>query len=56
MAAQRELAMGAHDESAWRADNLAAFEKFVRAQGQALALLRLAQAHDERMLRSMITG
>jgi uncharacterized protein YndB with AHSA1/START domain len=53
MLAQRDLAMGAHDENAWGPDNLEAFAKFVRAQGQALALLRVAQEHDERMLRSM---
>lgn len=53
MLAQRTLPMGAHDESGWGPDNLAAFAKFVRAQGQALALLRVAQEHDERMLRSM---
>lgn len=53
MLAQRELPMGAHDENAWGPDNLEAFAKFVRAQGQVLALLRLAQEHDERMLRSM---
>jgi hypothetical protein len=56
MEAQRALPMGAHDESAWDQDNLQAFAKFVHAQGQALALMRIAQEHDERMLRSMQTG
>lgn len=56
MEAQRELPMGAHDESAWDQDNVKAFAKFVRAQGQALALMRIAQEHDERMLRSMQSG
>ena len=53
MLAQRELPMGKHDESAWGADNVEAFAKLVRAQGRALALLRVAQEQDERMLRSM---
>src|SRR5688500_18361082 len=55
MAAQRELPMGAHDESAWGADHLRAFEKFVGAQGRLLALLRLAAPRDEAMLASMKT-
>jgi|GEM_PF-6460927 len=42
--------MGAHDERAWGPENLEAFAKFVRAQGQALSLLCVAQEHDERML------
>jgi uncharacterized protein YndB with AHSA1/START domain len=53
MAAQRELPMGAHDETAWGDAHLKAFEKFVRAQTQALALLRVAGARDQEMLASM---
>jgi uncharacterized protein YndB with AHSA1/START domain len=53
MAAQRDLPMGAHDESAWGADHLRAFEKFVGAQGRLLALLRVDAVRDEAMLRSM---
>jgi uncharacterized protein YndB with AHSA1/START domain len=53
MQAQRELPMGAHDERAWGPEHLEAFAKFVRAQGQALALLRIAQEHDQTMLTSM---
>jgi uncharacterized protein YndB with AHSA1/START domain len=55
MAAQRDLAMGAHDESAWGDDHLRAFEAFVTAQSQALALLRVAAERDEAMLASMTT-
>jgi hypothetical protein len=53
MAAQRDLPMGAHEEGAWSADHLRAFEKFVSAQGKLLALLRLAAVRDEKMLASM---
>jgi len=53
MTAQRDLAMGAHDETAWGAEHLGAFEKFVGAQGQMLALLWLAAPRDEAMLASM---
>ncbi|HEX6240958.1 MAG TPA: hypothetical protein VFZ61_08690 [Polyangiales bacterium] len=54
--AQRELPMGEHDDGAWGPEQLQAFETFVRAQGQALALLRVAQERDQRMLRSMESG
>jgi uncharacterized protein YndB with AHSA1/START domain len=53
MAAQHELAMGAHDETAWSAAHLKAFEKFVKAQTQVLALLRVAAERDDEMLASM---
>jgi hypothetical protein len=53
MAAQRALPMAAHDESAWGDDHLRAFEKFVTAQSQLLALLQPAAAHDEQMLAGM---
>jgi uncharacterized protein YndB with AHSA1/START domain len=53
MAAQRELPMGAHDESAWTDTHLRAFEKFVQSQSQVLAILRLAAERDEEMLAGM---
>jgi uncharacterized protein YndB with AHSA1/START domain len=53
MAAQRELPMAAHDESAWGDAHLRAFEKFVNGQSQALALMRVAAERDEQMLASM---
>jgi hypothetical protein len=53
MAAQRELRMGAHDETAWGGAHLAAFEKFVKAQTEVLALLQVAAERDESMLASM---
>jgi hypothetical protein len=53
MAAQHALPMAAHDESAWGDDHLRAFEKFVTAQSQLLALLQPAAAHDELMLAGM---
>jgi uncharacterized protein YndB with AHSA1/START domain len=53
MAAQRELPMGAHDETAWSQEHLAAFETFVNAQTHLLALLRVASERDQKMLASM---
>ena len=53
MAAQRELPMGAHDETAWGEAHLRAFETFVKGQSQVLALLRVAAERDEKMLASM---
>ena len=53
MAAQRDLPMGAHDESAWGEKHLQAFEKVVTAERQLLGLLRLAAERDEKMLSSM---
>jgi uncharacterized protein YndB with AHSA1/START domain len=53
MAAQRELPMGPHDQSAWGELHVRAFEKFVTGQSQALALLRVAAGRDEQMLASM---
>jgi uncharacterized protein YndB with AHSA1/START domain len=53
MAAQHELPMGAHDEAAWGDAHLKAFEKFVKAQTQVLALLRVAAERDEGMLGSI---
>ena len=53
MGAQRELPMGAHDETAWGEAHLRAFETFVKGQSQVLALLRVAAERDEKMLASM---
>lgn len=53
MAAQHDLPMGAHDEAAWGAEHLRAFEKFVNAQSQVLTLLRRAAERDEKLLASM---
>ena len=53
MAAQRELPMGAHDQTAWGETHLKAFEKVVKAQTQVLGLLRVAAERDEKMLASM---
>jgi hypothetical protein len=56
MAGQRDLPMGAHDESAWGDAHLRAFEKFVKAQSAVLALLQPAAHQDEQMLASMTSG
>ena len=53
MAAQRDLPMGAHDESAWGDAHHGAFAKFVTSQSHLLALLRVAAERDEQMLASM---
>jgi uncharacterized protein YndB with AHSA1/START domain len=53
MEAQRELPMGAHDESAWGPEHAAAFEKFVTSQSHLLALLRIAAPRDEEALASI---
>lgn len=53
MAAQHDLPMGAHDESAWGPEHQQAFEKYVRGQSEVLALLRVAAERDEKMLASM---
>ena len=53
MAAQRELPMGAHDETAWAEPHLRAFETFVKGQTQVWALLRVAAERDEQMLAAM---
>jgi hypothetical protein len=53
MASQHDLPMGQHDETAWDAAQLEAFERFVSAQSALLALLRVAAARDEDMLRTM---
>jgi uncharacterized protein YndB with AHSA1/START domain len=53
MAAQHDLPMGAHNQTAWGEAHLKAFEKFVTAQTQVLALLRVAAERDAKMLASM---
>jgi hypothetical protein len=53
MAAQRELPMGAHDQTKWGDAHLRAFEKFVNGQSQVLSLLRMAAERDEKMLASI---
>jgi hypothetical protein len=53
MAAQRDLAMGAHDESKWTDAHLRAFTRFVQEQSALAAALREAAARDEQMLDSM---
>ena len=53
MEAQRELPMGAHDESAWGEAHLRAFETFVNGQSRVLALLKIAAERDEKMLAGM---
>lgn len=56
MAAQSDLPMAPHDESAWDEDNVLAFEKLVRAQGRVLALVRIEAEDGEQMLASMREG
>jgi uncharacterized protein YndB with AHSA1/START domain len=53
MEAQRDLPMGAHDESAWGPEHVVAFEKFVNSQSHLLSLLRIASERDEQMLASI---
>ena len=53
MAAQRELPMGAHDQTAWGGAHVRAFETFVKGQLDVLALLRVAADRDRRMLASV---
>jgi hypothetical protein len=56
MASQRDLPMGAHDESKWGDAHMRAFETFVRAQSQLLGHLRVAAERDEAMLSEMSKG
>jgi hypothetical protein len=53
MAAQRDLPMGAHDQSQWTDKHMKAFARFVHEQGALASVLRTAAARDERMLASM---
>jgi hypothetical protein len=53
MVAQRDLPMGAHDETKWGDAHVRAFEKFVNAESRLLALLRVAANQDEAMLAGL---
>lgn len=53
MASYRDLPGAAHDEAAFGKAQLAAFERFVKAQNQLLEILRVAAERDEVMLVSM---
>jgi uncharacterized protein YndB with AHSA1/START domain len=53
MAAERNLHMGAHDESTWTETHLKAFARFVHEQGALASVLRAAATRDEQMLASM---
>lgn len=53
MSAQRNLTMGAHDESKWTDKHMRAFTRFVHEQGALVSVLRVAAARDEQMLTSM---
>jgi hypothetical protein len=53
MQKQRDLPMGAHDESKWSDRHLKSFERFVRAESALAADLRAASERDDKMLRSM---
>jgi uncharacterized protein YndB with AHSA1/START domain len=53
MAAQSDLPMGAHDQSAWGPEHVRAFDTFVRSQSHLLALLRVAAERDEQALATL---
>jgi uncharacterized protein YndB with AHSA1/START domain len=53
MSAQRDLPMGAHDQSQWTDKHMKAFARFVHEQGALASVLRMAAVRDERMLASM---
>ncbi|HTV20698.1 MAG TPA: SRPBCC domain-containing protein [Polyangiaceae bacterium] len=53
MASHRDLPPCPHDESAFGAAQLQAFQRFVKAQSELLELLRPAAERDEAMLASM---
>lgn len=53
MAVQRELPMGAHDETKWTDRHMKAFSRFVHEQGALASVLRVAAEQDEKMLASM---
>jgi uncharacterized protein YndB with AHSA1/START domain len=52
-AKQRDLPMGAHDETKWSDAHLRSFTRFVKAQSALLSILRVAAENDEKMLASM---
>ena len=53
MAAQRDLPMGAHDETKWTDRHMKAFAAFVHEQGALASVLRVAAGRDEQMLAGM---
>jgi uncharacterized protein YndB with AHSA1/START domain len=53
MSAQRDLPMGAHDESKSMERHLKAFGRFVHEQGALASVLRVAAERDEKILSSM---
>jgi uncharacterized protein YndB with AHSA1/START domain len=53
MAAQRELPLGAHDESRWTDEHMKSFARFVHEQGALASLLHAATEQDEQMLAAM---
>lgn len=53
MAACRALPVAAHDENAYGAAQLGAFERFVGAQNALLSVLKIAGEHDQKMLSGM---
>jgi hypothetical protein len=54
MAGYEDLPMGRHDEAALSSPQAAdSFERFVRGQGELLALLEQMEAHNREMLEQM---
>jgi uncharacterized protein YndB with AHSA1/START domain len=53
MSAQRDVPMGAHDESRWTETHLKAFARFVHEQDALASVLRVAATRDGQMLASM---
>jgi uncharacterized protein YndB with AHSA1/START domain len=56
MASHRGLPPCPHDERAFGAAQLEAFQRFVKAQSELLELLQIAAEHDESMLASLQPG
>jgi uncharacterized protein YndB with AHSA1/START domain len=56
MASYRDLPACSHDEKAFGAPQLQAFQRFVKAQSELLEILRPAAERDEAMLASMQPG
>lgn len=56
MTACRDLPMPAHDESAFGAEQLGAFERYVSAQNALLSVLKVTAEQDQQMLQSMQAG
>jgi uncharacterized protein YndB with AHSA1/START domain len=53
MGAQRELPLGAHDQSRWTDEHMKSFARFVHEQGALASLLQAATEQDEQMLAAM---